>query len=183
MNEEGTETNPDGTSGAAASLFERLIGGMNAVGSVWILALMALINSDILGRELLDSPVRGVSEMVSLSIVAIVFLQLPHTLWVGRITRNDAVARQLARRAPRFGASLEALFASAGAALFAMLAATSWPYFTTAIRVYEYKGSYGDFMFPTWPVRLIIVVGSIAMCVAFALRAIESVRRSFGASS
>ena len=40
-------------------MFPRLLGAMNALGTVWIFLLMVLINSDILGRELFHAPVRG----------------------------------------------------------------------------------------------------------------------------
>ena len=73
------------------SLFVSLITFMNAIGTLWIFGLMVLIGADVLGRELFNSPIRGVTEIVSLSIVAIVFLQLAHTLWVKRITRNEAL--------------------------------------------------------------------------------------------
>ena len=53
---------------------------------------MILINTDVLGRNLLGTPVRGVTEIVSMSIVgAMVFLQLADTLRVGRLTRADVL--------------------------------------------------------------------------------------------
>ena len=44
------------------------------LGTGLILLLVLLINSDVVGRALFGAPVSGVPEMVSLSIVAIVFL-------------------------------------------------------------------------------------------------------------
>ena len=71
--------------------FQRLTQALNALGTLWIVALMLLINADVLGRDLLGTPVRGVTELVSLSIVGIVFLQLADTLATGRMTRADAI--------------------------------------------------------------------------------------------
>ncbi|NNL85744.1 MAG: TRAP transporter small permease subunit [Myxococcales bacterium] len=147
--------------------FERFIGAMNAVGTLWIFVLMLLINADVIGREVFGTPVRGVTEMVSLSIVAIVFLQMAHTLWVGRLTRNDALLRRLARSSPQLHALLEGAAAVAGAGLFALLAFASVPYVGKALRVREYVGALGDFTLPTWPVRALIVAGSLAVCIAF----------------
>ena len=158
--------------------FSRLIGGLNAVGTLLILALMVLINADVLGREVLGRPIRGVTEMVSLSIVAIVFLQISHTLWVGRITRNDALLSQLARRLPACHRALEATFHLVGASLFALLAFSSWHNLDKAWAVHEYVGALGDFILPTWPVRLIIVVGSVVTSVAFLIRVFQPVERS-----
>jgi len=75
----------------------RLIRGLNALGTLWIVALMLLINSDVLGRNLLGAPVRGVTELVSLSIVGIVFLQLADTLHSGRFTRAEVLLDRLER--------------------------------------------------------------------------------------
>ncbi|MCW1931752.1 hypothetical protein [Pararhodobacter zhoushanensis] len=56
---------------------------LNAVGTVWIVALMLLIVSDIAMRNIANAPIAGVPEMVSFSIVGIVFLQLSHALRAG----------------------------------------------------------------------------------------------------
>ena len=95
-----------------------LVEGLNAVGTLCIFAVMILINLDILGRFAFSSPVPGVKEMVELSIVGIVFLQLPHTLRVGRIMRSDAAFNQLLARFPRVAHVLSALYNLTGA-LFA----------------------------------------------------------------
>ena len=53
--------------------FARLIELFNSGGTLLILALLVLINTDIVGRAFFNTPVSGVPEMVRLSIVAIVF--------------------------------------------------------------------------------------------------------------
>ena len=77
--------------------FQRVGRVLNALGTVWIIALMVLINSDVLGRNLFKAPVRGVTELVALSIVGIVFLQLADTLHSGRFTRADVLLDRLKR--------------------------------------------------------------------------------------
>ena len=89
--------------------FQRLTRTLNAIGTLWIVALMLLINSDVLGRELFNSPVRGVTELVSLSIVGIVFLQLADTLWSGRMTRADVLLDRLKRTTPALAAAQKVL--------------------------------------------------------------------------
>src|SRR5690606_26270968 len=78
----------------------RLTQGLNALGSLMILGLMLLINADIIGRTGFNAPVRGVTELVSLSIVGIVFLQLADTLRCGRFTRADMLLERLKRTQP-----------------------------------------------------------------------------------
>ena len=64
--------------------FATLVGVLNAAGVVWVFALMFLICADIAARTLFDDPIAGVTEMVSLSLVACVFLQLAHAVLHGR---------------------------------------------------------------------------------------------------
>jgi len=153
-------------------VFARTIGVMNALGTLWIFALMILINADVLARELAGAPLRGVAEIVSLSIVGIVFLELPHALWNGRLIRNDALLRRLAARRPGLACNLERVFALVGGFVFALLAAAGAGFFAKALRVGEYVGALGDFTVPTWPIRGIVVIGSAATAVAFAILAI-----------
>ncbi|MFN6977475.1 MAG: TRAP transporter small permease, partial [Gemmobacter sp.] len=69
--------------------------GFNIAGSVLILVLMLLIGADVAGRNLAGRPVPGVPEAVSLSIVAIVFLQVAMALRRGRIARTEALLNAL----------------------------------------------------------------------------------------
>ncbi len=58
------------------SILEIVLSNLNSIGSVWIFVLTLLINADAFGRKLFHSPIDGVNEIVELSIVGIVFLQL-----------------------------------------------------------------------------------------------------------
>jgi TRAP-type mannitol/chloroaromatic compound transport system permease small subunit len=171
------ESPDEGPASGQPLAFDRLTGVLNAVGTAWIFVLMVLINADIFGREAFDAPVRGVTEIVSMSIVAIVFLQLAHTLWAGRVTRSDALITRLIRRLPRLGYALQALYHLTGAVLFAIIFQASLPYFTKALEIDEYVGAAGDFTAPVWPVKLIILVGCAATAVQFLLLAWRDARR------
>lgn len=155
--------------------FGALSEGLNALGTLWILALMLLINADVLGRNLFLRPIAGVAEMVSLSIVGIVFLQLSSTLRGDRLTRSDMLLNLLGQRAPRVVLFIEALFNLAGAFTLWVLVQASWPRFTTAVARGETVGITGHFVAPTWPIKLILVVGAIALLVQFLFHAIYAV--------
>jgi hypothetical protein len=71
---------------------------------------MLLINTDISGAPALGAPVRGVTELVSLSIVGIVFLQLADTLHSGRFTRADMLLDRLKRSGPRWQRCCSAVY-------------------------------------------------------------------------
>jgi TRAP-type mannitol/chloroaromatic compound transport system permease small subunit len=168
----------DGDGRPRSFSFATITGVLNAVGTVWIFLLMILINADIFGREALDAPIRGVTELVSLSIVGIVFLQLAHTLWAGRLTRSDALLNHLLATRPWLGHGLKALYNAIGAALFAIIFQASYPYFTNAWEIGEYVGAAGDFTAPVWPIKLIILIGSAATAIQFLLLAWKEIRRA-----
>jgi len=150
---------------------------MNALGTLWILALMILINADVLGRNLLNHPVRGVTEMVSLSIVGIVFLQLADTLHAGRFTRADVLLDQIRKTRPAVADALHAVFHLVGLALMLIILLASWEPLVQAVRIQEYVGALGDFQAPVWPVRLITLVGLGTTALCYLLLAWHDLRR------
>lgn len=160
-------------------MFSRLLGAMNALGTVWIFLLMILINTDILGRELLGTPVRGTTELLSLSIVGIVFLQLGHTLMVGRMTRSDMMIEALLIQKPALGRLLQGTFHLLGVVFLAIIFWGSIAPFQEAIEIGEYVGAAGDFTAPTWPIRLLILVGSAATGLQYLGMAWQDFRFSF----
>lgn len=157
--------------------FERLTQALNALGTLWIVALMLLINADVLGRELLNAPLRGTTELVSLSIVGIVFLQLADTLASGRLTRADVLLDRLKRTTPWLAALLQALYHLLGAGLMAVILWAAWAPLVESIRIQEYVGALGDFTAPVWPVRLIMLVGMVVTFITFVLLAWLDLRR------
>ncbi len=157
--------------------FHRVLQALNALGTLWIVLLMVLINTDVLGRNLFDAPVRGVTELVSLSIVGIVFLQLADTLHSGRITRADVVLQGLEQRRPRLAALLHAAFHLVGAVLMATILWAAWDPLWESIRMREYVGAIGDFTAPAWPVRLVMLVGLAATLATFLLLVWADLRR------
>lgn len=150
---------------------------MNAIGTLWILVLMVLINADVIGRDLFAAPVRGVTEIVSMSIVGIVFMQLADTLRAGKLTRAEVLLGALERRRPRAARLLQGVFHLVGAGLVAVICIASWPPLVEAVKIGEYVGAVGDFQAPIWPVRLVIVFGSACTAITFAILAWEDFAR------
>lgn len=149
---------------------------MNGAGSVWILALMVLINIDVIGRGLLGRPLRGVPEIVGLSIVGIVFLQLAYASGSGRLTRSEALLETLRGTTPRLAHVLDSGFHLLGAMMFAIIAYISLPLFLRSWHGSDYIGVVGYFTAPTWPVKLIIVVGAACAALEFLRRAWSDLR-------
>ena len=140
---------------------------MAAIGTAWIFVLMLLVVADVLGRNFLDAPITGVAEFAARSVASIVFLQLAAAICTGRMTRSDFLLRLIGRRSPAALRAIEVFNVVVGALLFGALAATSWPEFTDALQAAEYFGVQGVYTVPTWPFRLLIVVGSVFAAVAY----------------
>lgn len=144
------------------------------MGTIWILALMVLICADVAGRFFFNKPIAGVPEMVSLSIVGIVFLQLASTLRAGRMTRSDMLLSFLSKRSPKLGYVLELIFSSAGAYIVFIIFQASYPRLVKAIERNEFVGAVGHFTAPVWPIKLILIVGAGALCIQFLINALTN---------
>jgi len=151
---------------------DAITSGMNAIGTAWILALMLLINADVIGRGAFGSPISGVPEMVALSIMGIVFLQLANTLRSGKLTRSDALLDLARARAPRLAQAIDAVFHLLGAVLVWVVLSSFFPRLVRSWERDEFVGAVGNFTAPTWPINAIVVLGAAAMLVTFALKAL-----------
>lgn len=155
----------------------RITQWLNALGTLMIIGLMLLINTDIIGRTGFDAPLRGVTELVSLSIVGIVFLQLADTLRCGRFTRADMLLDKLKRNRPLLAARLQALYHLLGALLMVVILWAAWPSLIESITSREYVGALGDFTAPVWPVRLMMLIGLATTALTFVLLAFIDLQR------
>lgn len=157
------------------TIINRITMLLNVTGTLLIVALVGLISADVIGRGLFSSPISGVPEMVSLSIVAIVFLQAAEAFRMGRITRSEAILNFLERRSKRLRALLEAIFALAGLGIIGVLLNASYPFFIKSWNRDTFVGTVGDFIAPVWPVKLIILIGCTALIAQFGLYFVRQV--------
>ncbi len=152
---------------SAMRAFDRLIVLMNGAGVVWVFALTFLICADIFAREALDSPIRGVTEIVSLSLVASVFLQLPFAVRRDRITRAQMLLGRLDANAPVVAGRWRMVMAAAACVLFALTAVGEWPDMVRAFITREFAGVEGQFKISVWPIKAIIVVGALVVAIEY----------------
>lgn len=147
--------------------------GLNAVGSAWVAALTLLICADILGRVLFKFPLVGVPEIVKVSIVAIVWLQIPHTLKTGGHLRSDVLLRFLSGRSR---AAVDLFSYLLGALIFGLLVYSGWDTMIQAWEMGEFEGEL-PVRVPTYPLRSIVLLGAGLTALQFVLMAAEAVRR------
>lgn len=161
------------------TFIDRITMLLNVAGTLLILALMVLICSDVIARGLLSSPISGVPEMVSLSIVAIVFLQAPEAFKQGRFTRSEAILNFLERKSKRLRAMLELLFAFLALSIVTVLFYASYPFFIKSWDRGTFVGTVGDFIAPVWPVKLVILIGCLALIAQIAIQLFRQLARLF----
>lgn len=161
---------------ASHSLFGRLVDGLNAAGSVVIGAVMLLMCTDVLMRNLFNQPLDGVAEMVAASIIIIVFLQLPSTLRHGRMSRADLFIDPFIQQRPVAGRRLRALFSLFGIFACGVIAYATWPLLVKAWVDSEFFGIEGVFTMPVWPMRAVVWLGAALAAIQYVLLAIEDLR-------
>ena len=142
---------------------------MNGAGVVWVFALTFLICADIAGRTLFDSPLQAVPEIVALSLIACVFLQLAFAVDGARLTRADIFLSQIRRRSDGTAGGLERFFAIAGALVLLAMAAGAWPDFVRALRTAEFVGVEGIYTLPITPIKFIVVLGAVTAALSYLL--------------
>lgn len=154
----------------------RLSSLLNAVGTVSIFGIMALICSDVVGRYIFSSPVLGTTEIAQVAIIFIVFLQLPDSIAKNQLTRTDSLLLALRETRPNVALFLEMLAKLAGLALMGLLAYGLVPHAINDYRQGYYIGTQGLFTLPSWPVKAVIALGAIVSGLTLAI----SVARQFG---
>jgi TRAP-type mannitol/chloroaromatic compound transport system permease small subunit len=160
--------------------FDRVVLVSNAVASGWIFVLMLLITTDIVLRFVFNSPLSGTTEIVEISIVTILYLQLAHTLKVGRVTRSDALYGAILRKWPPIGNIMGVLFHLAGVGLMVAIVYGGWPKWLQAYNGGHFIGNVGVFTFPEWPQRLVLVIGCTMLGIQFALAVVDNIRGMMG---
>ncbi|HLF13071.1 MAG TPA: TRAP transporter small permease, partial [Gammaproteobacteria bacterium] len=159
-------------------MFARLIQWMNGAGVIGIFALTFLICADITGRTVFARPISGVTEIVSLALVASVFLQLAYAIHRARLMRVEMVLGPLEGNRPELASDWQIFLTLAGAALFILIAVGEWPDLVRAWRTDEFAGAEGLFKVQVWPIKLLVVAGSACAALELLRQLSLHVRRS-----
>ena len=153
--------------------FHRLASGIalaaNAAGTFVVIALIAVVNYDIIARGLFNRPFLGAVEVVQFSMVLIVFLQLPDVIRVGRLTRSDGFLGLLRSSRPVAGRTLSRVIDAVSAIFMVLVAVAIWPEFVEMWESNDFFGVPGVFTAPWWPVKLVIFLSACLCAVHFIL--------------
>lgn len=143
---------------------ERVSMGANAIGTLCVLALVVIVNYDVVARGVFNNPFMGAVEVVQFSLVFIVFLQLPDVVRVGRLTRSDGFLILMGKRMPVLALWLQRFIDTLAAIFMSLVAYALWPEFIKMWKTQDFFGVPGVFTAPYWPIKLIICL-SAALCV------------------
>lgn len=139
----------------------------NAMGTLVVLAVVIVLNIDIVARGVFSAPLKGAYEIVQFSVVLIVFLQLPDVVRVDRLTRSDGFLNLLYARKPVLTANLRRIINAVSAIFMGLIAYITFPEFLRMWDTQDYFGIPGLFTLPWWPVKLAIAFGTALSCLIF----------------
>jgi TRAP-type C4-dicarboxylate transport system permease small subunit len=142
------------------------------IAAVLAFLLCFLVCADVIGRVVFNSPVKGTPEMVSFSIVMILWLQAAYAIRSGGMIWVDALHVRLPNHAQRacdvFGALL-------GIAFFGLVC---WGSVDPALHAWnsnEFEGE-GALRVPVWPARFLVVLGSFLAAFNYLVLALQHLR-------
>lgn len=146
----------------------RLLEIINSIACFWIFILVIIIAIDVFGRILFNVPFKGTPELVSNSLIAITFLEIPYVLNKNQHVRTTII---LDKMKPVLREVAEIVAFILGLAMFVLLILSSWPDLIKAIAIGEFEGE-GALRVPTYPTRAIIVFGSCLMIIEYIFKTI-----------
>lgn len=158
------------------SVHKKILAVLNGIGSFWIFILMAVIVVDVFGRVIVDRPLQGTPEIVSNSIIAITFLQIPYVMLKKQHVRSTIFYDKLS---PTGKNRLDIAVSILGIVLFIMLIISSWDHFITSIEIGEFEGE-GALRVPTAPTRFLLILGSFFMILEYTISIFRIVFKTTG---
>ena len=135
----------------------------STIAAFWALALAFLILYDISGRAFFNSPFDGTIEIVANSMVSILFLQMPYTIYRGAHLRTAVIYQNLGDFGQR---SIDFIVALLGIWFFYSIAVGSWQDMIIGWEVDEREGE-GSIRVPIYPVRTLLHIFAWISLIAY----------------
>lgn len=139
------------------------------IAAVLAFLLCFLVVADVLGRVVFNSPVKGTTEIVSLSIVIICYLQAGFAIRSGGMLHVDMF---VSKAGPGGQSFMSAIAALAGLTFFGFVCFGSVEGAIHAWSTNEFEGE-GALRVPVWPARFVLVLGTLIASFSYLLMFIE----------
>ena len=146
----------------------------NVAGTPTVLMLVVILNVDVIARGFFNAPLKGTYEIVQLSVVFIVFLQLADVVRVDRLTRSDGFLNVVQSRSAGVASSIRRIINAMSAIFMGLIAYIMFPEFLKMWGTQDFFGIPGVFTVPWWPIKLVISCGSALACLIFFLKVITA---------
>ena len=150
-------------------LNEQLTRLLLVLAAVLAFLLCFLVVADVVGRVGFDRPVKGTTEIVSLSIVIICYLQTGFAIRSGGMLHADMF---VSRAGPRGQSLLAAVAALAGLVFFGLICWGSFEGAAHAWNSNEFEGE-GALRVPVWPARFVLILGTAIAAFNYALLLVQ----------
>ena len=150
-------------------LNEQLTRLLLVLAAVLAFLLCFLVVADVVGRVGFDRPVKGTTEIVSLSIVIICYLQTGFAIRSGGMLHVDMF---VSLAGPRGQSLLAALAALAGLVFFGLICWGSFEGAAHAWNSNEFEGE-GALRVPVWPARFVLILGTAIAAFNYALLLVQ----------
>lgn len=152
-------------------LLDKFCAVLSYCGTVLVFFLMFLIVADVVGRVGFNHPVTGTPEIVKNAISVIAFFMMAWAAYEDRHVRST----MLLDRMPPLGQKILNIIAHlTGVLLFIGIIISSWKPTILAIKILEFEGE-GALRVPTYPVRIIIIIGSALTAYQCLVKLIETI--------
>lgn len=133
--------------------------GLSVVASFAIVFMMVLICTDIIMRFFFSRPIHGVTDVVSMLIVACVFLQLGSAIRQGRLIRADFLLDHWYKARPTLAHTLDTTFYGVASLLLALGGWWLARNLATSYANGEFTGAIGAYTITVWPFKAGAVLG------------------------
>lgn len=136
--------------------------------------LCFLVVGDVSGRVIFGSPIKGTTEIISLAIVTICFLQAAYAIRSGGMLNVDSLVTKFS---PRIQSCLGVFGSLAGFVFFALICYGTLEGAAHAWTSNEFEGE-GAMRVPVWPTRFVIVLGTGLSAFCYMLFMFENLQRA-----
>ena len=143
------------------------------LAAVLAFLLCFLVVGDVSGRVFFGSPIKGTTELISLAIVTICFMQAGYAIRSGGMLYVDTVVVKLS---PRLQSVFAVIGAFAGMFFFAFICYGTLDGAAHAWTSNEFEGE-GAMRVPVWPTRFVIVLGTGLAAICYLILMMQNIQR------
>lgn len=153
---------------------EKVIHVLGTLAAVLIVTIMILTTSDVIGRYVIGSPLKGGVEISEILFLSAVYLGLSYTQLFREHVGVDLFISHLSSRTRLM---LETIMLFLALLTYGLLAWRGAGAFWTSVSTGEYR--WGLISIPLWPARLMIPLGVSVLCLKFIAEIVLNLRKLF----